>query len=139
MIKRCIPTVCLFDFPSPLPGCIITGLFIISLWGMGIVGVLAEKEIAEWFHKANVPVQATAIIVMGVIIILLASALFLAERLASHTIGLAQALAVFPGVSRAGSTITARLAIRLERETGRGALFISAVHPPYFGASLESL
>lgn len=79
---------------------------------MGIVGVLAEKKIAEWFHKPNVLTQAAAIIVTGVIIVLLAIVLFLAERLASHTIGLAQALAVFPGVSRAGSTIHCRVGHR---------------------------
>jgi undecaprenyl-diphosphatase len=138
MIKRRFSTVCLFDFPSPLAGCIITGLFIISLWGIGIVGLLAKKEIAEWFHKLNVPIQATPIIVMKIIMVLLASAFFVAERPASHTIGLAQALAIFPGVSRAGSTITAGLAIRLERETA-GGVFHFCCPPPYFGASLKSL
>jgi undecaprenyl-diphosphatase len=76
---------------------------------------------------------------MGVIKVLLASALFLAERLASHTIGLAQALAVFPGVSRADSTIAAGLAIGLEREAAARAFFFSAVRPRYFGAGLKSL
>jgi undecaprenyl-diphosphatase len=126
-------------------------LLVIGCIPGGIVGVLAETKIADLFHRPNVPIQATAIIVMGVIIVLLAIALFLAERLAAHrrgmetislkdtiAIGLAQALAVFPGVSRSGSTITAGLAIGLQRETAvRFSFLLSA--PIIAGAGLKSL
>jgi undecaprenyl-diphosphatase len=126
-------------------------LLVIGCIPGGIVGVLAEKKIAALFHKPNVPIQATAIIAMAVIIVLLAIALFLAERLASHrrgmetlslkdtiTVGLAQALAIFPGVSRSGSTIAAGLAIGLERETAARFSFLLSA-PIIAGAGLKSL
>jgi undecaprenyl-diphosphatase len=126
-------------------------LLVIGCIPGGLVGILAEKKITALFHEPNVPIQATAIIVMGIIMVLLAIALFLAERLASHrrgmetlslkdtiTIGLAQALAVFPGVSRSGSTITAALAIGLERETAARFSFLLSA-PIIAGAGLKSL
>ncbi len=126
-------------------------LLVIGCIPGGIVGVLAEKKLDEWFHAPNAPVHSTAIIVMGIIIVLLAGALFAAERLAQHArklgtlslkdaviIGLAQALAVFPGVSRSGSTITAGLAVGLEREAAARFSFLLSA-PIIAGAGLKSL
>jgi undecaprenyl-diphosphatase len=117
----------------------------------GIAGVLAEKKIDELFHQPNVPVAGAAIIAMAVIIAVWAFALLAAERLASHTrgletltlrdtitVGLAQALAIFPGVSRSGSTITAGLAIGLRRETAARFSFLLSA-PIIAGAGLKSL
>lgn len=77
--------------------------------------------------------------------------LFLADKLASHTrsldklswkdsilIGLAQAMAIFPGVSRSGSTITAGLALGLERETAARFSFLLSA-PIIAGSGLFSL
>ena len=94
-----------------------------------IVGVLFESQIEELFHKPDVPVTMQAMLAMAGIIILLGVLLFIAERGAKHRknlyelsmknamlIGLAQALSIFPGVSRSGSTITAGLATGIRRE-----------------------
>jgi undecaprenyl-diphosphatase len=75
----------------------------------------------------------------------------LAERFARHVrhmeqmtlkdalvIGVAQAFAIFPGVSRSGSTITAGLAIGFERESAARFSFLLSA-PIIAGAGLKSL
>jgi undecaprenyl-diphosphatase len=126
-------------------------LLVIGVIPGGIAGVLFESKLDEMFHKPNVPIQPMAMLVMGAIIVLLGSALFIVERAARHTrgmktlslkdtiiIGLAQALAIFPGVSRSGSTITAGLALGLERETAARFSFLLSA-PIIAGAGLKSL
>ncbi|MHC1739490.1 MAG: undecaprenyl-diphosphatase UppP [Anaerolineaceae bacterium] len=117
----------------------------------GIAGVLAESKIDELFHQANVPISKNAILVLAIIIILLAILLYIVERVAKHSremnsltlkdaaiIGLAQALAIFPGVSRSGSTITAGLAIGLKREDAARFSFLLGA-PIIAGAGAKSL
>ena len=126
-------------------------LLVIGVIPGGIAGVLLESKIDAWFHTPNTPIQPMAMMIMAVIIALLGSALFIAERLARHErglktltlkdtviIGLAQALAIFPGVSRSGATITAGLALGLEREAAARFSFLLGA-PIIAGAGLKSL
>ena len=117
----------------------------------GIAGVLFESKIEELFHKPNVSEQPNAMIAMAIIIALLGAALFVAERIARHIraldavslkdaiiVGCAQALAIFPGVSRSGATITTGLALGLEREAAARFSFLLSA-PIIAGAGAKSM
>lgn len=117
----------------------------------GVIGLLFEHKIEELFHPSDGPIVAASMVWMGVIIAVLGGLLFLAEQLAKHVrrmdgvtfrdailIGCSQALAIFPGVSRSGSTITAGLAVGLERETAARFSFLLSA-PIIAGAGLKSL
>jgi undecaprenyl-diphosphatase len=117
----------------------------------GIAGWLGESKIEELFHQPGASHSLGAMVAMAVIIVLLGAALFIAERTAKHIrgmnrvslkdaiiIGLSQALAIFPGVSRSGSTITAGLAVGLQRETAARFSFLLSA-PIILGAGLKSL
>ena len=116
----------------------------------GIIGLLFEHKIEELFHPSQGVISSSSMIWMGVIIGLLGALLFLAERLARHVrrmdtltlrdsilIGCSQALAIFPGVSRSGGTMTAGLALGLERETAARFSFLLSA-PIIAGAGLKS-
>jgi undecaprenyl-diphosphatase UppP len=117
----------------------------------GIAGVLFEGKISDLFHPEGSPILASSMIVMAVILALLGALLYLADRLAKHgramgamgfkdaiLIGCAQALAIFPGVSRSGATITAGLALGLERESAARFSFLLSA-PIILGAGCKGL
>lgn len=115
-----------------------------------IAGAFGESKIEELFHKAGTPDTMGAMVSLAVITALLGGALYIAERAAKHlrgmnqvslkdsiVIGISQALAIFPGVSRSGSTITAGLAIGLQRETAARFSFLLSA-PIILGAGAKS-
>ncbi|HNY17009.1 MAG TPA: undecaprenyl-diphosphate phosphatase [Treponemataceae bacterium] len=115
----------------------------------GVAGVLLESKIGDLFHSN--PIPRGSMLFMAGVIALLACILFLVERRARHDrefgkigaadaliIGLAQAFAVIPGVSRSGATITAGLALGLERDAAARFSFLLSA-PIVAGAGLKSL
>lgn len=126
-------------------------LIIIGSVPGALVGALLESKVEEIFHAPNEPLARWAVIAMAVVIALLGLALYLAERAAKHVrdlnqvtlrdsilIGFAQALAIFPGVSRSGATITAGLFLGLKRDDAARFSFLLGA-PIILGAGLKSV
>ena len=114
-----------------------------------LVGVLLESRIDELFHRPEN--FSTGIVVIAIMMIVLAGFLLLAERVGKRiydlqhittgtvlTVGVAQALALIPGVSRSGSTITAGLFMGLKRDTAARFSFLLST-PVVLGAGLKKL
>jgi undecaprenyl-diphosphatase len=126
-------------------------LLVIGCVPGAIVGVLAESRIELLFHQPDRPIESSAMVVMAIVIALLGVALYLADHLVRHVrempdlrladslaIGLAQAAAIFPGVSRSGATITAGLGLGMKRESAARFSFLLSA-PIIAGAGLKSL
>ena len=136
---------------GPDPNRRLAWLLVLASIPGGIAGVLLEGKVGDWFHSPYEPVRSDAIIAIAIILALWGALLLLAERFARHVrtvhdltikdalfIGLAQALAVFPGISRSGSTITAGLAVGLERAAAARFSFLLSA-PIIAGAGVKSL
>ncbi|HUP82836.1 MAG TPA: undecaprenyl-diphosphatase UppP [Candidatus Limnocylindria bacterium] len=115
-------------------------LLAISVVPAALIGVALESFIDTFFREQ--PLFICALLVIGAVI------LFLAERAARHVkamsdlrpiealgIGLAQALALFPGISRSGITISAGLFLGLERAAAARFAFLMGT-PIIAGAGL---
>ncbi len=125
-------------------------LLVIGCIPGGIAGALAESQVEQLFHQPDQPHQPAAMIGIAAMLAAAGAALLLADRLARHRrglgdlglkdaiiIGCAQALALFPGVSRSGATITAGLALGLERPAAARFSFLLSA-PIVAGAGLKS-
>jgi undecaprenyl-diphosphatase len=119
-------------------------LLVIATIPAGLIGFALEDFIAGTFHGDN---DAARLAIAGFLVIG-GVALYAADRLgrqameleglrlpAALTIGLSQALALLPGISRSGATITAGLALGLTREAAARFSFLLAT-PITLGAGL---
>jgi len=122
----------------------IAWLLVLATIPAAIIGFALEGVIEEAFHGEN---DAARLAIAG-FLVLGAVALWLADRLGQRdgdltdlttstalTIGFSQALALLPGISRSGATITAGLALGLNRESAARFSFLLAT-PITLGAGL---
>ncbi len=104
-----------------------------------VIGLIGASAIDEFYQGGGVTTNR-AIIFIAVAMIALAIALWIAERVARHlrpiksatttdalVIGTAQALALIPGVSRSGATITAGLFRNFQRADAARFSFLLGV------------
>ena len=119
-------------------------LLILATIPAALIGFVGEDLIDEALHSDtdSVRLMIAAFVVVG------AAALWLADRFGSRrreidglsvpsalTIGFSQALALLPGISRSGATISAGLALGLTRESAARFSFLLAT-PITLGAGL---
>ncbi|CAN5607571.1 undecaprenyl-diphosphate phosphatase [soil metagenome] len=127
------------------------GIFIfIATMPAAFAGVLAEGTIDRAFHGD--PISRTAIAVIAVVLVVVGLVLEIADRRGNVRvrsdddvtlrqaiiIGLAQALALLPGASRSGTTITAGLFVGLSRADAARFSFLLGV-PIIAGAGLKQM
>jgi undecaprenyl-diphosphatase len=113
-----------------------------------VVGLLAEDAIETYFHQE--PLSRTALLLLTIMLILLGLLLGAADRYGRRNghrevhalrlrdaviVGVAQAFALLPGVSRSGSTITAGLFSGMSRPVAARFSFLLGV-PIVFGAGM---
>ncbi len=115
---------------------------LISSVPVGVVGVLFEKEV-ESFFTGN-------IFLVGSMLLITAALLFFTyfkkddtKKNISYTdalaIGLAQALAILPGISRSGSTISMALLLNVNREKATKFSFLMVLIPIFGILILKSI
>ncbi|MCO5176388.1 MAG: undecaprenyl-diphosphatase UppP [Thermomicrobiales bacterium] len=128
------------------------GLFIaVATVPAAIAGFLFESTIDDYFHSD--PISGTAMVVLALLLMGMGLLLGIADRVGRQRagrglqqvtfrtallVGFAQMLAIVPGVSRSGSTITAGLFAGLERATAARFSFLLGV-PIILGAGLKEM
>jgi len=124
-------------------------LIILGTVPAAIAGALLESSIEATFHDAQN--LRTGLLIIAVMMIVMGLLLWFAEVRGSHRlnmtqirlphaigVGLAQAFALIPGVSRSGSTITAGLFFGMKRETAARFSFLLST-PIVVAAGVKSL
>jgi undecaprenyl-diphosphatase len=119
-------------------------LLLLAMIPAALIGFTLEGAIEETFHGDT----DAAHLAIAAFLVIGAAALWLADTLGARrrelsdvtaptalAIGLSQALALMPGISRSGATITAGLALGLTRETAARFSFLLAT-PITLGAGL---
>jgi undecaprenyl-diphosphatase len=110
---------------------IYTSKILLSIVPVGIIGVLFEKEI-EAFFSGNVVFVAFMLIITG-ILLSITSLIKIKEGEVTYgravLIGIAQALAILPGISRSGATISTALMVGVEKSRATRFSFLMVLVP----------
>ncbi len=112
-----------------------------------VIGFLVDRPVDDFFHRPEA--QGLALAIIAAMLIGVGLLMALAERIAGHRrplkdlrlrdaliVGLAQAAALVPGVSRSGSTLTAGLFLNFRREDAARFSFLLSL-PVTGGAALK--
>ncbi|MEM6263544.1 MAG: undecaprenyl-diphosphate phosphatase [Bacteroidota bacterium] len=112
-------------------------LIVLSMIPVGIVGVFFEEQVEVLFNEQ--------IVLVGAMLLVTAGLLWFSSRpreqsghisfLKAFIIGVAQAIAILPGISRSGATISTALILGVSREQAARFSFLMVL-PPILGATL---
>ena len=121
-------------------------LVIIGSIPAAIAGFFLDKIITNYFHQGLLGSYVTAIMLIVVAFLFWLAEKYAAKRLEiqqmtrkdAFFMGLAQAIALIPGVSRSGITIIAGLSRKIKREDAARFSFLLSM-PVVFGAGLKAI
>ena len=115
---------------------------LISSVPVGVVGVLFEKEV-ESFFTGNIVLVGSMFLITAVLLFFTYFKRNDSKKSISYTnaiiIGLAQALAILPGISRSGSTISIALLLNVNREKATEFSFLMVLVPIFGILILKSI
>lgn len=109
----------------------------ISMVPAGIIGLLFEKELEAFFYK-NILLVGIMLLVTGLLLFLADKAKKSEKKISWGTaaiIGVAQAIAIMPGISRSGATIGTSVLLGIDRTKAAKFSFLMVI-PLIFGAML---
>lgn len=109
----------------------------LSMLPVAVVGVLWEDKIEELFDK-QVLLVGIMLLVTGVLLYMTTKAKEKTGKMNfgnSLIIGISQAIAILPGISRSGATISTALLLGINREQAARFSFLMVL-PPILGATL---
>jgi len=115
-------------------------ILLISMVPVGIVGVFFQDEI-EQFFTGNMLLVGSMLLVTGVLLMFSHFAKIGNKEVTpfrAFLIGLAQAVAILPGISRSGATISAALLLGVDRAKAARFSFLMVIIP-IMGAALLKL
>lgn len=113
---------------------------ILSMMPAALVGLFLEEEISQFFHQN--------LLAVGVLLCFTALLLFLADRAKSSNktvtysssfwIGIMQAVAILPGISRSGATIATAVLLGIDKEKAARFSFLMVI-PLILGSMAKSM
>tara|TARA_B100001057_G_scaffold119226_1_gene117895 strand:+ start:164 stop:955 length:792 start_codon:yes stop_codon:yes gene_type:complete len=113
---------------------------IISMVPAAIVGIFFEKELEALF-SSNILLVGAMLIVTGLLLILADRAKNTTKQVAQKSafiIGISQALAMFPGISRSGATISTAVLLGIDKTKAARFSFLMVI-PLIFGKIFKDI
>lgn len=113
---------------------------IISMIPAVIVGLFFEKQINSFF-SGNLTLVGSMLLITGILLLVSDFVQFDRKKITfknSFFIGLSQAIAILPGISRSGATIATAVIIGVDREKAARFSFLMVV-PLIFGGMFKSI
>jgi undecaprenyl-diphosphatase len=116
-----------------------TGKLILSMIPVGVLGIVGQEQV-EGLFTGQLALVGSALLLTGIILLLTTRVTNQGKNLkASHAgiIGLAQAVAVIPGISRSGATIGTALLMGVDRDQATRFSFLMVLVPVIGATALK--